>query len=205
MDEVYAREQELQLISPIRYLAEQVFSRTAGAPLLKGNSVRVLKDGKENYPAWTEAIAGARSYIHFESYIMYDDDVGMEFARLLSAKAREGVRVRVLYDWFGALGKTSHRFWKKLRESGVEVGCFNPPRIDSPLNWLTRDHRKMISVDGRIAFVTGLCVGRKWIGYPNRSLDGGVTRGWRSGACRGRHRPRFRPGLGDRQRAVARG
>jgi cardiolipin synthase len=171
MDEVTAREQELQLVSAIRLLAEQIFSRTAGAPLQKGNSVRVLKDGKENYPAWIDAISSARAYIHFESYIIYEDDVGKRFADLLAAKAREGVRVRVLYDWFGALGKTSHRFWKRLREAGVDVRCFNPPRMDSPLSWLTRDHRKMISVDGRIAFVTGLCVGRKWVGYPDRALE----------------------------------
>ena len=171
MDEVSVREQELQLISPIRLLAEQVFSRTAGAPLQKGNSVRVLKDGKENYPAWIEAISAARTYIHFESYIIYEDDVGAEFADLLSAKAREGVKVRLLYDWFGALGKTSRGFWKRLREAGVDVRCFNPPRMDSPLSWLTRDHRKMISVDGKIAFVTGLCVGRRWIGYPERTLE----------------------------------
>ena len=171
MDEVSAREKELQLISPIRMLAEQVFSRTAGAPLQKGNSVRILKDGKENYPAWIEAISGARTYVHFESYIIHDDDVGMEFATLLAAKAREGVRVKVLYDWFGAFGKTSRHFWKELRAAGVEVRCFNPPRMESPLSWLTRDHRKMISVDGRVAFVTGLCVGRGWIGYPDRGLE----------------------------------
>ena len=86
-------------------------------------------------------------------------------------KAREGIRVRVLYDWLGAFGKTSRRFWSRLRGEGVEVRCFNPPRIDSPFSWLTRDHRKMISVDGEIAFVTGLCIGRMWVGSPERSLD----------------------------------
>ncbi len=171
MDEIAAREQGLQAILPIRMLAEQVFSRTAGAPLLKGNKVKVLKDGKENYPAWIEAIGAATRYVHFESYILQEDDVGKRFADLLAEKAREGVRVRVVYDWLGALGKTSRGLWKRLRAAGVDVRCFNPPRIDSPLSWLTRDHRKMISVDGRVAFVTGLCIGRKWVGYPERSLD----------------------------------
>jgi cardiolipin synthase len=171
MDEMPAKEREMQRVLPLRMLAEQVFSRTAGAPLSKGNSVKLLKDGRENYPAWAEAITAAKRYIHFENYFVQEDDVGRSFADLLTAKAKEGVRVRVVYDWFGALGKASPSLWKRLREAGAEVRCFNPPRPDNPMSWLTRDHRKMISVDGLIAFVTGLCVGRRWVGYPERSLD----------------------------------
>lgn len=171
MDELGIREQDQQLISPIRLLAEQVFSRTAGAALQPGNRITLLKDAEQNYPAWIEAITGAKKYIHFESYIIHDDDIGYHFAGLLMAKAKEGVRVRLIYDWLGAFCKTSRRFWNRLRTAGVEVRCFNPPRVDSPLSWLTRDHRKMISVDGRIAFVTGLCIGRMWVGYPERSIQ----------------------------------
>ncbi len=130
----------------------------------------ILRDGRGNYPAWLEAIGSATAYMQLETYIIYDENIGNQFVGLLAAKAREGVKVKVLYDWFGAIGKTSRSFWKRLREAGVEVRCFNPPRADSPFGWLTRDHRKMISVDGRIAFVTGLCVGRRWVGYPERSL-----------------------------------
>jgi cardiolipin synthase len=166
------KEQDYQTIIPIRILAEQVFSRTAGAPLQEGNSVSILKDAKENYPAWIDAISSARDYIHFESYIIHQDDVGQQFADLLIDKAREGVRVKLVYDWLGSLtGKTSSRFWKRLTNAGAEVRCFNPPRLDSPLGWLTRDHRKMISVDGNVAFVTGLCVGRRWVGFPDRSIE----------------------------------
>jgi cardiolipin synthase A/B len=156
---------------PPRALAEQVFSRTAGAPLSAGNRVRLLKDAADNYPAWIDALEGAGKYIHFESYIIHGDEVGWKFAELLVRKAKEGVKVRLLYDWVGGLGKTPRRFWNRLREGGVEVRCFNPPRLDSPLSWITRDHRKMIGVDGRIAFVTGLCVGRMWAGDPARKID----------------------------------
>ena len=158
-------------ISPLRLLAEQVFSRTAGAPLVPGNSVRLLKDARENYPAWLEAIRSATQTIHFENYIIYDDDVGRQFADVLIAKAREGVHVRLLYDWLGCVGKTSSRFWRRLTAGGVEVRCFNPPRIDSPLGWLSRNHRKSISVDHRVAFVSGLCVGRMWVGEPKRGIE----------------------------------
>jgi cardiolipin synthase len=160
-----------QLISN-RVLADQAFSRAAGAPLVTGNGVKVLKDAAENYPAWLSAIAAAERTVHFESYIIHDDDVGEQFAQALINKAREGVRIRLIYDWMGALGKTSRRFWRSLSNEGIEVRCYNPPRIESPFGWLTRDHRKMISVDGRVAFVSGLCVGRMWIGYPERGIEG---------------------------------
>jgi cardiolipin synthase A/B len=159
-------------LAAARVLADQAFSRAAGAPLVHGNAVRILKDGAENYPAWLEAIAAARESVHFECYIVHDDEVGRRFADALAARAREGVRIRVIYDWLGALGKTGGRFWRRLREAGVEVRCFNPPRLDEPLGWLARDHRKSIVVDGRLAFVTGLCIGKMWEGWPEKGLPG---------------------------------
>lgn len=166
-------------LSADRVFADQAFSRAAGAPLIAGNNVRLLRDAEENYPAWKEAIRDARQSVHFESYIIHDDDIGREFATLLAEKAREGVRVRVLYDWMGAIARTGWTFWRRLRRAGVEVRCFNPPRVDSAFGWLSRDHRKTIIVDSQIAFVTGLCVGRAWAGYPERGIapwrDTGVS------------------------------
>src|SRR5688572_9696670 len=85
--------------SPVRVLADQAFSRAAGAPLIPGNCVRLLKDARENYPAWLESISGARSHVHFESYIIHEDETGEKFADALIRKAQEGVRVRLIYDW----------------------------------------------------------------------------------------------------------
>jgi cardiolipin synthase len=146
-------------------------SRTAGTPLIGKNHVRVLKDARENYPAWLEAINAAKHHVHFESYIIYEDDTGGEFADALIAKARAGVRVRLIYDWMGGLGKTSRRFWIRLRAGGVEVRCYNPPRFESPLGWISRDHRKMLAVDGRVGFITGLCVGKMWVGDPKQNIE----------------------------------
>jgi cardiolipin synthase len=164
-------ERETNAFLSMRNLADQAFSRAAGAPLIAGNGIRLLIDAKENYPAWLDAIAGAQHYIHFESYIIHEDEVGWHFADALIAKAREGVRVRVLYDWLGGLGKTSRSFWKHLRAGGVEVRCYNPPRLDSPLGWLSRDHRKTITVDGEVGYVTGLCVGQAWVGVPEKNIE----------------------------------
>jgi cardiolipin synthase A/B len=152
-------------------VVEQAFARASGAPLITGNDVRLLKDAGENYPAWVEAIGAAEHTIHFESYIIHDDATGQEFARALAARARAGIRVRVIYDWLGAVGKTGRRFWRDLRAAGAEVRAFNPPVLSSPFAWLSRDHRKMLAVDGRVAFVTGLCVGRYWVGDPAHGLE----------------------------------
>jgi len=162
--------EEASALASRRQLADQVFSRAAGAPLVPGNRVDLHHDADENYPAWLDAIDAAERTIHFEMYIFSDDPTGQRFADRLCARARDGVRVRVLYDWLGALGKTPGRFWRRLREAGCEVRCVNPPRLASPLGWLSRDHRKLLSVDGRFAFVTGLCIGSSWEGDPTQGV-----------------------------------
>jgi cardiolipin synthase len=159
-------------VSDARLLAGQAFSRAAGAPLVHGNAITLLRDARENYPRWLQAIQGAQSSIHFESYIIHQDEVGLRFADALVERARAGVKVRVVYDWMGAIGQSWPSFWRKLRRGGVDVRCFNPPRLWEPLGWLLRDHRKCLVVDGRVAFVTGLCVGKMWEGWPERGLPG---------------------------------
>jgi cardiolipin synthase len=140
------------------------FSRATGAALTEGNAVRLLVDAHENFPAWLDAIRNAQRYVLFESYIIADDRVGREFVEALAAKARDGVRVCVVYDW---LGSTKWKApWADLHAAGAEVHCFNPPSFASPLAWLARDHRKSIVVDGEIGFVSGLCVNDAWLGNP---------------------------------------
>jgi cardiolipin synthase len=148
----------------------QAVLRVTGAPLVDGNRIRLLKDAAENYPAWIDAIRSAKKWIHFETYIIHQDEVGYQFAELLASKAREGVRVRLIYDWVGSLGNASWRFWRQMSRAGIDVRCFNPPSLDSPFGWITRDHRKAISVDGRVGYVSGLCVGKRWEGYPDRGI-----------------------------------
>lgn len=131
----------------------------------------LLKDASENYPAWLNAIGDARQTVDFEMYIIHEDHQGQVFADALLRKAAEGVQVRLLYDWMGGFRKTSARFWNRLRTGGIDVRCYNPPRFDRPLAWLSRDHRKTITIDSELAFVTGLCVGRMWVGDRSRHVD----------------------------------
>ena len=178
--QLYNRERDA--MSGVRALADQAFSRAAGAPLIEGNTIRLLNDARENYPAWLDAISAAKRCVHFENYIIRDDEAGRMFAEALVAKAQAGVRVRVMYDWLGGRN-TSRAFWNRLRASGVDVRCYNPPRWDSPLGWLSRNHRKTITVDGQVGFVTGLCVGRMWVGVPKRISIHGAIPAWK---CAGR-------------------
>ncbi len=120
--------------------------------------------GPRTTPPGSAAIASAERFVHFDSYIVKADRIGAVFADALVERARAGVKVRVLYDWVGALGSTPRSFWYRLEDAGVEVRAFNRPVAWRPLAWLTRDHRKMLAVDGRIAFVSGLCVGDEWVG-----------------------------------------
>jgi cardiolipin synthase len=151
-------------------LAQRAFDRAAGAPLVAGNAVRVLLDAAENYPAWLEAIRSARRSVLFENYIVEEDEVGCEFATALAERARAGVKVWMLRDWMGSFSGASRGFWRALEAAGVQLRAFNPPSLASPLGWVSRDHRKMIAVDGRVGFVSGLCVSKRWLGEPARRV-----------------------------------
>lgn len=153
-----------------REFIEDSFDRVTGSKLIHGNFVRLLRDAAENYPAWLQAIEKAEDRIFFESYIIHEDEQGRRFADALIKKAREGVDVKVIYDWMGGFGKASGSFWRRLRAGGVDVRCYNPPKITDPLLVLSRDHRKSLIVDGRVAFVSGLCVGQDWIGKPKKGI-----------------------------------
>ena len=130
----------------------------------------LLRDGEQNYAAWLDAIAGAQQSIELENYIFRGDGIGRQFAAALTAKAQDGVTVRVLYDWMGSFLQVPRGFWRDLRAAGVEVRCFNRPRFDSPFGWLSRNHRKTVTVDGEIGFVAGLCIGDAWVGNPARRI-----------------------------------
>ena len=150
-------------------LAERAYSRTSGADAIRGNSVRLLIDARENYPAWLDAIRAAQRSILFEMYIVDDDAIGRTFADALAERARAGVAVKVLVDWLGSWRGRSA--WNALEGTGAEVRLFNAPGLASPLAWLARDHRKTITVDDRVGFVSGLCVSEQWLGKPAKRLE----------------------------------
>ena len=141
----------------------QGMDRAAGSPVVTGNALALQFDGQLTFEAWIEAIEGAQRFVHFENYILRDDLVGRAFRDALVAKARQGIPVRVLYDWVGCWA-TPRRYWSVFKEAGAEVRAFNRPSLGDPFGLLQRDHRKLVCADGCVAFVGGFCVGEEWAG-----------------------------------------
>lgn len=142
---------------------QRAFSRAAGAAVIPGNRVELLIDGPATYAAMHALIEGAQRRIHLENYIIHSDRCGREFAERLIERARAGVTIRVMYDWLGSIG-TARRFWRGLRDAGIEVRAFGTFRAADPLLLFARDHRKVLVVDGEHAVTGGLCIGNEWVG-----------------------------------------
>jgi cardiolipin synthase len=129
-----------------------------GTSLVVGNKVTLLVDGPSTYEAMFTAIAQAKNNIDMETYIIEDDDEGHRFSDALIAKQKAGVQVNFIYDSVGSIG-TPKEFFQRLRDAGIKVLEYNPV---NPLalrkGWDVnqRDHRKLLVVDGRIAFVGGI-------------------------------------------------
>jgi cardiolipin synthase len=141
---------------------EGILGRVSDAPLREGNRLALLKNGPNTYDDWLQAISRAKRWIHLDNYIFENDTTGQRFAEALSAKAAEGVRVRVLHDWFGCMD-VPRDFWRELRDAGVEVRAVNPPTLGTPLGVIRRDHRKLIAVDGEYASTGGVCISDGWL------------------------------------------
>jgi len=143
------------------------FARTLGSLLgpavLPGNEVVAYQNGVEIFPPMLEAIRGAEQSVTFETYIYWSGEIGRQFSEALSARAKAGVRVHVLMDWAGA-GKMDDALLEAMRTSGVEIEKYHP------ITWYTidrinnRTHRKLLVVDGRIAFTGGVGIADQWMG-----------------------------------------
>ena len=141
--------------------------RTAGSDTILGNRLHLQFEGSSTFASWLEAIREAKRFVYFENYVIRDDAVGREFRDALVQKAREGVPVHILFDWIGCWA-TPRSFWRPLDEAGAKIHAFNRPSVGlgNPFGVLQRDHRKLICVDGEVAFVGGFCIGIEWAGSP---------------------------------------
>ena len=129
-----------------------------GVPLIAGNKVTLLFDGPATMKEMMAAASAAKSSINLETYIFDQDPVGLQFAELLMQKRKQGVVVNVMYDSVGALG-TPPEFFQRMKDAGINVLAFNPvnpaKRVGKwELN--NRDHRKLMVVDGKVAFTGGI-------------------------------------------------
>ncbi|HSK99190.1 MAG TPA: phospholipase D-like domain-containing protein [Rubrobacteraceae bacterium] len=158
---------------------DRALGRASDAPLRTGNQLTLLRNGPEAFDEWLEEIGCAEKWVHLELFQFEGDRTGRRFAEAITQKAREGVRVRVLYDWLGSF-MVPHSFWRELRRAGVEVRVVNPPQVSSPLRVFERDHRKLLTVDGLYASTGGVSVADLWMqrspetGLPYRDTSVGV-------------------------------
>jgi len=129
----------------------------AASPLYAGNSVRVLQDGAQTFPAMFAAMEGARQFLYLEYYTLQDvQSDHRKLGDVLAAKARAGVRVRVIYDAVGSLG-VSATFLAELRAAGVQCVQYNPINpLKGPTALNERDHRKILIADDKVAIVGGV-------------------------------------------------
>lgn len=133
------------------------------APLTTCNTAQILVNGNDTFESIFEAIEQAKSSIHLEYYIVESDEIGSRIAEALIAKAQSGVEVRLIYDDVGSWG-LSPKYVERLRLAGVKVCCFMPvvfPWFTSKVNY--RNHRKILVVDGRVAFTGGINIADRYL------------------------------------------
>ena len=138
----------------------------AGSPLTIGNKVVLLLDGPSTYRAMFAAISAAKDHVNLETYILDDDEVGQRFAQVLIAKQRQGVQVNIIRDSVGTIG-TPQAFFQNLVDNGINVLEFNPVNpLTARKAWALnqRDHRKLLIVDGSIAFLGGINISSVYSG-----------------------------------------
>lgn len=136
------------------------------SPLTANNSVKLLVNGENKFPEVLKALAEARDHIHIEYYIFEDGIIGREIEKLLAQKAREGVKVRFIYDDFGSRS-IRKKMVRRLKEAGVKAIPFHRVVFIALANRLNyRNHRKIIVIDGRTAFVGGINISDRYINHP---------------------------------------
>ncbi|GEL77151.1 cardiolipin synthase [Tenuibacillus multivorans] len=133
-------------------------------PVSFNTETKILTNGRETFPAIIDELNKAEHHIHMEYYIVRDDEIGNTIKDILIEKAQAGVEVRFLYDAVGSW-QLSSKFKDELHKAGVHLKAFSPvklPFIGNRINF--RNHRKIIVIDGKIAFVGGLNIGDEYLG-----------------------------------------
>jgi cardiolipin synthase A/B len=165
-----------QQVGPTDILSQHVMSMEtlSGSPLIAGNKVTLLRDGPQAIASMTEAIRNAKDHIHLEVFIFRDDEVGRPLADLLMEKQAGGVTVRVIHDGFGSR-KTPSEFFERMHKAGIALYEFNPFTLfnaKGPWNLHKRSHRKILVIDGKIAFTGGINFYQVYAKSPNSAFAG---------------------------------
>lgn len=141
---------------------------TGGAIVTNENDVDIFTDGNAKFDALIEDIKNAKEFIHIQYYIIRNDVLFNRIADALVEKAKEGVEVRVLFDGMGCRS-VNHHYWKKLNEKGIMTAEFFPAvlrRLHLRINY--RNHRKIVVIDNKVAYVGGFNIGKEYIGLEKK-------------------------------------
>ena len=144
-----------QLISLVNKLTEP--------HLFRGDDIRVFTTGSDKFESLLHDIAQAREFVHVQYFIIENDITGRRLIEMLERKAREGVKVRVLYDYVGSF-YVRPRMLKRMRAAGIDVHPFMELTFTQfflRLNW--RNHRKMVVIDGKIGYVGGMNIADRYV------------------------------------------
>ena len=151
-------------------------------PLYSGNAVELLVDGPATYAAMLDALSSASRYVYLETYIFADDPIGQRFAEALIDKRKSGVDVHVIYDAIGSIASDAD-FFDRMRDVGIELIEFNglnPINGGNPLKVNHRNHRKLLVVDGDVAFTGGINLSSTYSSDSgSRHNRNPVRNGWR--------------------------
>ena len=135
-----------------------------GPAIVGGNQVVALQNGDEIFPAMLKAIRAAQATITFETYIYWSGDIGKELAEALAERAKAGVKVSVLLDWVGSI-KMDEALIQTMKDAGAHVERYRPLHWYNLGRMNNRTHRKLLVVDGRVAFTGGVGVAEQWTGH----------------------------------------
>jgi cardiolipin synthase A/B len=150
-------------IDTLREALPSIAGATHGE-LLPGNKVEVLQNGDGFFPPLLRAIEGAKETVHLESYVWWKGEVCERVAEALSRKAEQGVEVRVLLDASGS-SRMDDKLLERMKKAGVKLSKYRPLRFSNLARVNSRDHRKIVVVDGRIGFVFGHGIAEEWTGH----------------------------------------
>jgi len=142
---------------------ERALGSLLGPGIVGGNAVTELLNGDQIFPPMLAAIQAAQRSITFETYIYWSGDIGKQFADALSERARAGVRVHVLLDWVGS-AKMDESYLTEMKEAGVQIEKFHKPHWYNLARLNNRTHRKLLVVDGQVAFTGGVGIAPQWMG-----------------------------------------
>ncbi|MFJ6728593.1 phosphatidylserine/phosphatidylglycerophosphate/cardiolipin synthase family protein [Streptomyces sp. NPDC091281] len=162
-------------VTPVGERAARIrrrLERLIGIAATEGNSLTVLRNGDEIFPAMLKAVAGAEHTVDMMTFVYWKGDIARRFARALAERARAGVRVRLLLDGFGSR-LIERELLDDMADAGVQVAWFRKPLLLSPFKQNHRCHRKVLVVDERIGFTGGVGIAEEWCG------DARDTHEWR--------------------------